>query len=79
MSMSYYLSVGRHVACTFNTKADALQRLKYFAPGIRVIIKKGYDPQGAVAQKYPCGHKRNRIVAQQKIVYLKPGEFKLPA
>lgn len=70
----YYLSVGRTVAATFDTRQAAMQRLKYFAVGVGVTIKEG-RPEGGF---WPTQKRNTSKTLRGKIDYLKPGEFKLP-
>lgn len=63
----YYILAGHTVAATFDTRQAAMKRLKYFAVGVGITIKKSQPIEGLT---------QNR--ASKKIILLKPGEFKLP-
>ncbi len=72
--------VGSTVVGCFHTLTGAIKCVAQIAPGCRARIKKGYHPRRVVAQKrnnIEARQRVNQIGDYQKVVYLRPGEFKL--
>lgn len=69
----YYLCAGDTVIGSFTTSNAALSKVRYFAVGVHVKIKKTHDTGECVAGQHDLSQKSRGVYRRP----LKPGDFTL--